>query len=44
MLNLVLAIAAALIWGGAFTWYFYGDVRRGWTAYRTRWTRPDYKE
>ena len=44
MLNLGLGIAAVLIWGGAVGWYFHRDVRRGWTNYRTRWTRPDYKE
>ena len=39
MINLTLGIIAVLIWGGAFVWYFYDDLRRAWEAYRQRWTR-----
>jgi hypothetical protein len=38
MLNIVLGILAAIIWIGAFGWYFYRDIINSWKAYRTRWT------
>jgi hypothetical protein len=38
MLNIMLGVAAVLVWVGAFGWYFHRDIRSAWHAYRTRWT------
>jgi hypothetical protein len=41
MINIILGVLAAIIWGGAMGWYFRHDARSGWKNYRRRWTRLD---
>ncbi len=36
MLNVMLGLTVLVIWGGAFSWYFSGDIRR-WLSHQYWW-------
>ena len=36
MLNLILAVVAAVLWSGAYGWYFSHDLAQAWRRFRDR--------
>ena len=43
MLNTVLAWVAATVWGTAYGWFFYHDVRRWWRGRALRRAREEWE-
>jgi hypothetical protein len=44
MANWILAGVAAVIWLGTIYWYLRRDIKNAYFNYRTRWTRPEFKD
>ncbi len=41
LVNWLLALVAASLWIGVFTWYFWRDVKRSWKTRNDKWFRSN---